>query len=454
LPTGAQLPSWYVATGLTQGPNVVNANACTGYLSSANTCYVFSDRGTFDYLASGQDPAGAIPNLAILTRNDSASAPGGAYELVNYFHAYVINPSKPNESVDLPAAQAFVNFLTSPALQSQLRVYLNSTGDPGGPPFVADASPIITQSGIPATDPAGSPVTVSGNVTNAEPGYPVLAGKGVTVDEIVGGLPVPVASGSTDASGNYRIPFVPPSTGVYQVSTGQVSMIENSALSPVFGDLLSPAAASPAFMSVQGANTLAAVHAVPGGVTVSGTVAPAAPDANAIVTVYARKGTSGGFSQVGGGPLSVGQSAYALSGSVGAGTWQVETIYTDPGELLPATSRVVTVTVPVAGAATVIFHKITVKHGKLTVTGTVSPAPSGSGARVTLYGLKTVAVRKASARAAAAFPAIGRSTVKAGKTTFTIHAKLTRGRRWVLQLQYTRPGQAASLSKLRTIDVR
>ncbi len=79
LPTASSLPSWYVATGLTQGPNVLAANACTGHPSGANTCYVLTDRGTYDYLASGTDPAGTIPNLKILTRGPQpASAPGGA----------------------------------------------------------------------------------------------------------------------------------------------------------------------------------------------------------------------------------------------------------------------------------------------------------------------------------------------------------------------------------------
>ena len=45
--------------------------------------------------------------------------------------------------MNLTAAQDFVNFLTSPAFQSQLKSYL-PTADPGGPPFVADASPNLT----------------------------------------------------------------------------------------------------------------------------------------------------------------------------------------------------------------------------------------------------------------------------------------------------------------------
>ena len=109
----------------------------------------------------------------MVTRQNSASAPGGAFELINYFHVYIINPAKPNETVNLPAAQDFVNFLTSPTFQSQLKNYL-PTGDPGGPPFVADASPNLTASGIPAKYHAGKPVKVSGTLVNAEPGFPVL----------------------------------------------------------------------------------------------------------------------------------------------------------------------------------------------------------------------------------------------------------------------------------------
>jgi ABC-type tungstate transport system permease subunit len=244
LPTGAELPSWYVVTGLTQGPNVQNANACDGYPSGPNSCYVLTDRGTYDYLASGTDPAGTISGLMIVTRDDSASAPGGAYELVNYFHAYIIKPSKLGEAVNLTAAQDFLNLLTSPALQAQLKTYLPSS-DPGGPPFIADASPIITASGIPHTYRAGKPVTVTGTVTNAEPGYPALGSKPVSVDEIEGALSIPVASGTTNSTGGYSIKFVPSTNGSYEVVTPQISQIENSTLSPVFGDLLSPAATAP-----------------------------------------------------------------------------------------------------------------------------------------------------------------------------------------------------------------
>ena len=120
----SDLPSWYKINSGNQAANVVATNACTGTGVVANGCYSLTDRGTYDYLASGTDPAGTIPGLQILTRDNSASAPGGANELINYFHAYIINPNSPGETVNLPAAQDFINLLTSSAVQAQLKYYL------------------------------------------------------------------------------------------------------------------------------------------------------------------------------------------------------------------------------------------------------------------------------------------------------------------------------------------
>ena len=90
----ADAPSWYFINGGNQAANVVATNACTAGGGSGNNCYSLTDRGTFDFLASGTDPAGSVPNLKIVTRNNSASAPGGANELINYFHVYIINPQQ------------------------------------------------------------------------------------------------------------------------------------------------------------------------------------------------------------------------------------------------------------------------------------------------------------------------------------------------------------------------
>ena len=40
------------------GPERPIGHACNGFPSGPNSCYVLTDRGTYDYLASGTDPAG------------------------------------------------------------------------------------------------------------------------------------------------------------------------------------------------------------------------------------------------------------------------------------------------------------------------------------------------------------------------------------------------------------
>jgi ABC-type tungstate transport system permease subunit len=465
LPTGSALPPWYVATGLTQGPNVVAANACNGYPSGPNSCYVLTDRGTFDYAASGLDPAGAIPGLKIVTRDDSPSAPGGQFFLTNYFHAYIINPNKPDEQVNLTAAQDLLNFLTSPIVQSQLRTYLDDTSDPGGAPFVADASPEISvTSGFPSTVAAGHTVTVTGTLTNAEPGYPSLSGKTVSVDELLAGVPVRVASGTTNSAGGFSIAFTPPSSGSYELATGQIQQIENSQVNPVFGDILSPAATSPSSMSVQASIAIINARGSAGGASVTGSVSPAAPDGNANVTILARRqGSTGAFTQVGGESLTGGQGSYAANAALLPGKWQLEATYTDPGELLSATSSTVNVTVP-SSSTTVRFKKLKVRKGHVTLTGTLSAAPSTAGATVQLYAMRTAKLGKSGstksvrmdvvARAAVSFPRVGKTSIGRGKTKFTIRAKLKRGYRYVLQLKYAPKGASSSYSRLKSLTVR
>ena len=210
----ADAPSWYFINGGNQAANVVATNACTAGGGNGNNCYSLTDRGTFDFLASGTDPAGTVPNLKILTRNNSASAPGGANELINYFHVYIINPNKPGETVNVTAAQDFVNFLTSTAVQGELKNYLANTGDPGGPPFVADAVPHLTVNGLPKTYHAGKPLTVSGQVTNAQPGFPAPSGATVTLSEIVAGVPVNRSDGEDERHGQLQHPLQPDIDGV------------------------------------------------------------------------------------------------------------------------------------------------------------------------------------------------------------------------------------------------
>ncbi len=449
---GTDAPGWYyVNGGANQGANVIAANACTVGTSGGNSCYVLSDRGTFDYLASGLDPAGAIPNLKIVTRDNAAGAPGGATALINYFHAYIINPSVSGETVNLTAAQDFVSLLTSPAFQSQLKAYLANTSDPAGPPFVADASPTVSASGFPAAAAGGKPVTVTGSVTNNEPGYAPIAGRTVTVDELSGGIPVPVATGTTNAGGGFSITFTPGSSGSYQVSTGQISQVEISKLSPVYGDILSPAASAAVRIDVRGAVTINSARGHAGGATVSGSIAPPAPGAGGTVSILARPlGSRAAYAVAGRTPLKAGQESYAAPAALRPGRWQLETRYDDAGQVLSATSAAVPVTVP---ARTVSFRYVSVRRGKLTVRGALSQAPTARGARVLLLARRTHARPPAARSRGTSFARIGKTSVRAGATGFTIRARLRRGYAYALRLELVQRGPPSSSSSPRSLNV-
>jgi ABC-type tungstate transport system permease subunit len=326
LPVGPALPSWYAATGVTQGPNVQLANACTSFTSGPNSCYVFTDRGTYDYLLSGTDPAGSITNLMVVTSLNTGSAPGGANELINYFHAYEINPNKPGETVNTTAAEDFLNLLTSPSIQTAISRYLANTSDPEGAPFVPDASPIIDAVGFPRRVPEGRRVELSGTVDNAEIGYPNPADVSVTVDRIVGGIPIPVASGKTASTGAYSISFRPAAGGIYELSTAETSQIENSTLNPPFGDTLSPAATTPWRMTVTGPAPRFTKLSVNGDkVVAEGALAAAPIGTHGTIELLGWSGHSGRPRKLAHTAVRPGRRTFRLTASLRAGAkWHLE----------------------------------------------------------------------------------------------------------------------------------
>jgi tungstate transport system substrate-binding protein len=446
----ADAPSWYFINGGNQAANVVATNACTAGGGNGNDCYSLTDRGTFDFLASGTDPAGTVSNLKIVTRDNSASAPGGANELINYYHVYIINPTKPGETVNLTAAQDFVNFLTSTAVQGELKNYLANTGDPGGPPFVADASPHLTVNGLPKTYHAGKPLTVSGQVTNAQPGFPAPSGATVTLSEIVAGVPVNLATAKTNASGNYSIRVSPTSSGSYAVSTGQISQIEIPTLNPAYGDILSPAASAPVAVAVQSKVSGLSVKSVGGRALVVGSVAPGTAHAKATVTFLARKaGSHRGFRKITVDRLGVsdGNFAAALLLAANKKGWQIKVTFQDGKQVLGTTSATKKVTVKPAPHASARLTSVNVSNGTVTVGGSVFPKPTSGGAKFQLLALNTAA------GSPDRFRVFKTVSIGRGKKQFTLHAKLKRGTRWVLELQYIQKGQASGFSKLRTIAV-
>ena len=448
LPTGSALPTWYVATGLTQGPNVQAANACNGFPSGANACYVFTDSGTYDYLASGTDPAGTIPALKVVTSDNSANAPGGQYELINYFHGYIINPTKPGQTVNLPAAQAFLNYITSPAVQAQVAAYLEGHGNP----FTPTASPLLKSSHIPAkfVARAGKKLKITGTLTNAQPGYPVLSGEPVAISKVVSGLPVSVATGKTDSQGKYSISFVPPTNGSYEVTTNQISKVEEPTLNPVFGDLLSPAATTPVKITVHSVITQLASTSQGGQALIRGQVSPGTGHVKATVAFYATQfGSNKGFKKVATHKLAASDANFAVVlPSLGQGTWLVKAKYSDPGQVVAAPDRTIKVTVGSKPNTSVSFSSVKVaKGGKVTVSGTIKPGAPASGATIQVLTMKT-------SGGSSQFGEKATVKVGAGKTKFTAHFKLKTGFRYVLRLVNNQTSQSPSDSGLKTINVK
>jgi ABC-type tungstate transport system permease subunit len=449
LPTGAALPKWYVATGLTQGPNVQAANACNGFPSGPSTCYVFTDSGTYHYLASGTDPAGTIPALKIVSQNNAANAPGGQFELINYFHGYIINPGRPGQTVNLPAAKDFLNYITSPAVQAQVASYLASQGSP----FKPTASPFLTASRIPSTFVArsGRKLTLTGTLTNAQPGFPVLSGEPVIASKIVNGLPVQVATAKTNGSGGYSLSFAPPTNGSYAVTTNQIAKVEEPTLNPVFGDLLSPASTTPAKITVHSVMTQLSSRSQGGQAVILGQVSPDTGHVKATATLSAKLvGSKKGFKKVATAAKLAGSDAnfaVALT-KLAKGTWLIRAKFQDPGQVVAAPTRTIKVKVGSKPSTSVSFSSVTIaKGGKLTVSGKIKPgAPSGK-ATIEVLAMKT----------AGGPPKFGEKTkvkLSRGKTKFTAHFKLKTGFRWVLRLTNNQSGKSTSDTGLRTSNVK
>ncbi len=451
LPSSSALPTWYVTTGLTQGPNVIAANACTTFSKSgANSCYVLTDRGTFDFLASGTDPAGSVPNLKIVTNGPQAStAPGGPFALINYFHAYVLNPAKvPN--VNVTAAQDFVNFLTSPTVQNELSGYLKGV-DPLGPPFVATANPTITIAapGIPATHNAGKPLTLTGSVVNKELGFPALNGVTVSLAQVVNGLPVPGATAKTDTKGNFKLKFAPTASGRYEVTTPTISKVEDSTLNPVFGDVLSPSASAPTTVKVDAAITALKARSNGAGVAVFGSVAPGTGHNKGTVTISGRPaGSKKGFKRLATVKLAANDSNFVAAPKLAPGNWQLQAVFADAGQVTTSPAKTVTFKLGARPKTSVSRDSTTLKRQTVKVPATVKPRAAAKGGTVKLL------VLKATNPAKPQFNQKDKAEVRKGKNTVTLKAQLSGPGHYLLELKYSSNGSTASYTTLRGVTIK
>jgi ABC-type tungstate transport system permease subunit len=348
--TNPTAPSWYHVTGANQGQNVQDANACTGAFNTSspanpNDCYVLTDRGTFDFNQSTH----SIPNLAIVTRDNATSAPGGSTLLVNSFHAYAVNPDAvPSGSqLNVVGAEDFLNWLTSPAAQRAVGKFLSGGAD--SPPFSPDAAPNLTASKLPGSLAVGHSITVAGKLSNPVPGTPPLAGETVTLQAHRVAAPATafrtVATTSTNGSGNYRLRYTPTASERYQVASGEIVQLENLSLHPAFGDELQPGSSDLGITRVRGAVTISRVSTHNGHLTLEAAIAPKAAAGSQLVVRAARQHHS--LRTVAQRHIKVGARHFTVHFGLARGaTYRLRAKYVDSNHIETAVSAIQSVRVP------------------------------------------------------------------------------------------------------------
>ena len=231
-------------------------------------------------------------------------------------------------------------------------------------------------------------------------------------------------------------------------TSAQISEVENATLNPVFGDLLSPAAAAPVSVVVHSTILELSVRSADGHALVIGKVAPGAGHLSGSVTVLARAaGSKHGFHRVATDRLGADDGNFAVYVLLAAGRWQIKVSFKDPKEVVASASRATTVEVVPSAPSRVSWRALRVERGAVTATAALTPgAPAGS--KVELVGLDTAAA------APARFRVLATGKPGTGNTKITLHDKLTVRSRWVLQLEYLVAGQASSISAPNTTAVR
>ena len=182
------------------------------------------------------------------------------------------------------------------------------------------------------------------------PGTPPLANDAITLTSFAAGASTPVtATTTTDASGDYSFTVSPTADTAYAVSSDPVAQVENSTLSPVFGDLLQASSAQAQPITVGGTATLHSAKAVKGVVTLAGTLAPAVVGSGAVLKIYAAHASSAaskGLKLVATRHLAAGASTFSKKVTLTRGVkWTIDVKYVNSGVITAGTSAAKTVTV-------------------------------------------------------------------------------------------------------------
>lgn len=181
---------------------------------------------------------------------------------------------------------------------------------------------------------------------------------------------------------------------------------------------------------------------------VIGTVAPGSGHVKGTVTVFARAvGEKGAFTTVASDVLPASVGNFAILAPLTAGSWEVKVRFEDRQQVVASTSHTVRVTIGAEPNSSIAVTSLNTKGKRFTLAGTTSP-PGESGAKIELLMLNTAA------GAPAQFKVFGTASFGTGKTTVTFRGMSAIPRRWELQLEYVRPGEAPSFSGLTAVAVK
>ncbi len=233
--TGGTYPTWYRKTNTGQAANLQQTDVCDSRTFPNGGCYTMVDRGTFNRLLN----SGTITHLAIVSQNNDPAARGGKDLLINPFSVYIVNPAAvaSRTTVNVAAAQRFVDFLTSKSFQDAVETFPTATD----PAFHADAFPRVTvTTPLAATATAGTHLTLSLNLANRQPGTPLVSGMPVQLQISHDGGAHWGNSGaaqSTNASGDVTLGATVARTTAFRVSLPRFQATSWNAFSPNTQDL-------------------------------------------------------------------------------------------------------------------------------------------------------------------------------------------------------------------------
>jgi tungstate transport system substrate-binding protein len=334
--------SWYHKAGAGQAETVLLTQQCP---FTGGGCYEMTDRGTYNRLVAN----GAVTGLQIVSQDNEASAPGGQNLLTNPFTVYAINPEKePAVDINVEGAKALTEYLTSAGFQKRLASYPNRES----PAFFADAHAKMTGPHLTRTVRAGTKLTVKGSVENLLPGSPAIAGEPILLQRLTKLRPaetpsyMTIAVGITHGNGSYSLTAGASRSGALRVELPTTLDYPPLTIEP----LISSGALTTSDLNV-GKVT---VHSKVGVkapvrrgrvVTLRGSVGPTRErGVEARLVVQGRKQGTKSFRALRKVRPKIG-AAYALHVKLGNGKWKLRVRYQDPGAVVPATSRAVSVSV-------------------------------------------------------------------------------------------------------------